>query len=101
MLLAQAAWNRQDGRVKRISSQVLAVEFAALVWDSSVNGALGKSYVKRKQEKAPCHAKCNKQHTFQNTFSALKVSNIALLHIEAIKIVDTNQQTNSTQNRPS
>ena len=69
MLLAQEAWNRQDGRVKRISSQVLTVEFAALVWDSSVNGALRTSSVERKQETAPCYAKCNTQHTFMNTHS--------------------------------
>jgi hypothetical protein len=69
MLLAQAAWNRHDGTVKRISSQVLTVEFAAFVWDSSVNGALRKSYMKRKEETAPCCAKCNTQHTFLNTDS--------------------------------
>jgi hypothetical protein len=40
MLLAQEAWNSQDGQAKRISGQVLTVEFAALLWDSSVNGAL-------------------------------------------------------------
>jgi hypothetical protein len=54
VLLAEA-WNSQDGTAKRISGQVLAVEFAALVWDSSVNGALRKSY--RKQETAPYYAK--------------------------------------------
>jgi hypothetical protein len=47
MLLAQETWNRQAGTVKRISRQVLTVEFAALVWDSSVNGALRRSYVKQ------------------------------------------------------
>ena len=52
MLLAQEAWHRQDGRLKRIYSQVLTVEFAALVWDSSANGSLRKSYMKRKQETA-------------------------------------------------
>jgi len=62
MLLAQEAWNRQDGRVKRISSQVLTAEFAALVWDSSLNGALPTSYIKRKRETTPCYAKCNTQH---------------------------------------
>lgn len=69
MLLAQEAWHRQGGRLKRIYSQVLTVEFAALVWDSSPNGALRKSYMKRKQETATWYAKCNTQHTFLNTAS--------------------------------
>lgn len=71
----------EDGRVKRVFSQVLAVGFGTPVPDSLVNGAFPRSYTKRKQEWAPCCAKCNTQHTFLNTDAQVRSYVIQACHI--------------------